>query len=152
LGRRGLRIVRELFDAWHAFRAEAISRAGLQQRIAGLEHRLGRTLFEGAFGEDAKVAKFCEKLIELEPVLWTFARVEGVEPTNNFMERLVRRAVLWRLRSFDCHSEAGWRFVERILTVVQTCHLRGTSTLEYLVRAVAPHRSGQECPRLLAQC
>ena len=152
VGRRGLRIVRELFDAWHAFRAEAIPRARLQERIAGLERRLGATLLEGAFGEDARVAKFCTHLIELEPALWTFARVEGVEPTNNFMERLVRRAVLWRRRSFGCDSEAGCRFVERILTVVQTGRLRGTNTLEYLARAVAAHRSGQECPRLLAEC
>jgi transposase len=152
VGRRGLRIVRELFDAWHAFRAEAIPRAELQKRIAGLERRLGKTLLEGAFVEEKKVATFCTHLIELEPALWTFAKVEGVEPTNNFMERLVRRAVLWRRRSFGCDSEAGCRFVERILTVVQTCRLRGINTLEYLARAVAAHRSGQECPRLLAQC
>jgi len=153
VGRRGLRIVRELFDAWHAFRAEAIPRAELQKRIAGLERRLGATLLEGALRQDdKKVATFCGHLIELESALWTFARVEGVEPTNNFMERLVRRAVLWRRRSFGCDSEAGCRFVERILTVVQTCRLRGTNTLEYLARAVAAHRSGQGCPRLLAQC
>ena len=152
MGRRGLRIVRELFDAWHAFRAEEIPRARLQELVAGLERRLGNTLLEGAFGEDKKVAAFCAHLIELEPALWTFAKVEGVEPTNNFMERLVRRAVLWRRRSFGCDSEAGCRFVERILTVVQTCRLRDTNTLEYLAAAVAAHRAGQGCPRLLASC
>jgi transposase len=45
-------------------------------------------------GEDARVAKFCENLLNLESALWTFAWVEGVEPTNNFMERLVRPAAL----------------------------------------------------------
>jgi transposase len=149
VGRRGLRIVRELFVAWHAFQAGTITRRRLQALIAPLERRLGNALREGACGDDARVAKFCENLLQLEVALWTFARVEGVEPTNNFMERLVRRAVLWRRRSFGCNSEVGCRFVERILTVVQTCRLRRTNTLEYLTQAVHAHRAGTACPPLL---
>jgi len=151
VGRRGLRIVKDLFAAWHAFQAENITRARLQELIAPLERRLGKTLLDGALGDDARVAKFCENLILLESALWTFARVEGVEPTNNFMERLVRLAVLWRRRSFGCNSEAGCRFVERILTVVQTCRLNANNTLEFLAKAVGARREGRECPKLLAE-
>jgi len=151
VGRRGLRIVKELFVAWHAFEAGTIPRPRLRELTAPLECRLSKTLLDGAFGTDARVAKFCENLIQLEPALWTFAMVEGVEPTNNFMERLLRLAVLWRRRSFGSNGVGGCRFVERILTVVQTCRLNQTNTLEYLARAVQAHRSGQECPKLLAQ-
>jgi transposase len=105
---------------------------------------------EGAFGDDARVAKFCENLIHLESALWTFAKTEGVEPTNNYMERLVRLAVLWRRRSFGCNSEVGCRFVERILTVVQTCRLKKRNTVEYLRQAVAAYRAGKPCPSLIA--
>ncbi len=150
MGRRGLRIVRELFVAWHAFQAGNITRSRLQELIAPLERRLGATLLEGAFGADARVAKFCENLIHLEAPLWTFAKTEGVEPTNNYMERLVRLAVLWRRRSFGCDSEAGCRFVERILTVVQTCRLTNRNTVEYLRQAVHAHRAGKLCPSLIA--
>jgi transposase len=101
-------------------------------------------------GDDARVAKFCDNLLNLEAALWTFARVEGVEPTNNFMERLLRRAVLWRKRSFGCWSQEGCRFVERILTVVQTRRLQGQNVLEYLHDAVLAHRAGQPCPKLLS--
>ena len=149
VGRRGLRIVRELFAAWQAFHAGTITRLQLQDRIAPLERRLSKTLLEGALGTDPRVATFCENLIHLELALWTFARVEDVEPTNNFMERLVRLAVLWRRRSFGCNSAAGCRFVERILTVVQTCRLNQTNTLEYLAQAVHAHRHGTACPSLL---
>jgi transposase len=152
VGRRGLRIVSDLFAAWRAFQAGTITRLRLQELIAPLERRLSKTLLEGAFGEDARVAKFCENLIYLEPALWTFARVDGVEPTNNFMERLVRLAVLWRRRSFGSNSVSGCRFVERILTIVQTCRLNEANPLEYLARSVEAHRSRQECPKLLAQC
>jgi len=151
VGRRGLRIVRELFVAWHAFQAGTITRPRLQELIAPLERRLGKTLLEGAFGDDARVAKFCENLIHLESALWTFAKTEGVEPTNNYMERLVRLAVLWRRRSFGCNSEAGCRFVERILTVVQTCRLTNRNTVEYLRQAVQAHRQGKPCPSLIAE-
>ena len=149
VGRRGLRIVKDLFAAWHAFAADTITRGRLQELIAPLERRFGKTLVEGGLGDDARVAKFCENLLNLEAALWTFARVDGVEPTNNFMERLVRLAVLWRRRSFGCNSIAGCRFVERILTVVQTCRLRERNILEYLTKAIQEHRSGREYAKLL---
>jgi len=151
VGRRGLRIVKDLFAAWHAFAAGTITRGRLQELIAPLERRFSKTLVEGGLGDDARVAKFCENLLNLESALWTFARVEGVEPTNNFMERLVRLAVLWRRRSFGCNSVAGCRFVERILTVVQTCRLRERNVLDYLTDAVQAHRSGREYAKLLVQ-
>ena len=150
VGRRGLRIVKELFAAWHAFQEGKVTRRKLQTLIEPLQRRLTKALLEGAFGDDARVAKFCGHLLELERALWTFAAHDGVEPTNNYMERLLRRAVLWRRRSFGCNSQAGCRFVERILTVVQTCRLHGKNSLEYLCSAVHAHRRGLSCPCLFS--
>jgi transposase len=81
--------------------------------------------------------------------VWTFVRVEGVEPTNNHIERLLRPAVLWRKRSFGSQSESGCRFVERLLTVVQTRRLQGRLVLGYLYEAPVAHRSGLPAPKLL---
>ena len=150
VGRRGLRLVKKVFAAWHAFREGRATRAQLQAQIDPLAERLSLVLHTGALvGEDAKVAAFCEKVLALEPALGTFARVDGVEPTNNFRERLLRRAVLWRKRSFGCWSAAGCRFVERILTVVQTRRLQDESVLSYLHDALRAHRAAQPCPQLL---
>jgi len=152
VGRRGLRLVKKVFAAWHAFQAGQVTRAQLQEQLEPVIERLSAVLHEGAIlGEDPKVAAFCEKVLAVEPALWTFVRSENVEPTNNFMERLLRRAVLWRKRSFGCWSEAGCRFVERILTVVQTRRLQGQSVLDYLHEALRAHRAGQPCPKLLPQ-
>jgi transposase len=118
VGRRGLRLVTEVFAAWQAFERRNITRRQLKTLIEPLKRRLSKTLVEGGLGDDARVAKFCENILTLESALWTFVDREGVEPTNNHMERLVRRAVLWRRRSFGSNSESGCRFVERILTVV----------------------------------
>jgi transposase len=152
VGRRGGRLVKEVFAAWHKFREGLVTRAQLQAVMEPLENRLQRLLLEGEhLGEDPSVATFCKNVLDVEPALWNFVRVEGVEPTNNFMERLLRRAVLWRKRSFGCWSPAGCRFVERILTVVQTRRLQGKNVLEYLHAALQAHRAGEPCPNLLKE-
>jgi transposase len=85
------------------------------------------------------------------PALWTFVVYAGVEPTNNHAERVLRRAVLWRRRSFGCHSADGCRFVERLLTVVQTLRLQQRSVLAFLQDALHAHRSGSQRPRLILE-
>jgi transposase len=85
------------------------------------------------------------------PALSTFVTKEGVEPTNNLIKRLLRRAVLWRERSFGCWSESGCRFVERILTVVKTRRLQDKNVLDYLHGARLAHRTVQPCPKLLPE-
>ena len=75
----------------------------------------------------------CRELRKWWPALWTFARVDGVERTNNMAERALHPAVLWRKGSFGSDSEAGSRFVERLLTVVATCRHQGRPLLAFLV-------------------
>jgi transposase len=55
--------------------------------------------------------------------LWTFVVKEGVEPTNNRAERALRFAVLWRKLLQGTYNEKGDRWVERILSLRETCRL-----------------------------
>src|SRR6201999_1275557 len=82
----------------------------------------------------AKTAATCAELLRLWESLWTFTRIEGVEPTNNAAERALRHAVIWRRISGGTDSEAGSRFVERMLSVVATCRQRDVNVLDYLTR------------------
>ena len=59
----------------------------------------------------------------------------GIEPTNNYAERLVRHGVLWRKSSFGSDSENGFRFVGRILTTVATLRLQKRNVLDYVEHA-----------------
>jgi transposase len=149
LGREGLQIVKKVFAAWHAFQDGAITRAQLEEHLAPVVCQMNRLLTRGLSSADKSAGRFCANVLKLEVSLWTFVVIEGVEPTNNFMERLLRRAVLWRKRSFGCWSADGCRFVERILTVVQTRRLQKQNVLEYLHDALRAHRQGQPCPLLL---
>ena len=150
VGRKGKRLVKKVFAAWHEFQDGHCTRDQLKTRMEPIMQNMNRILIEGYCGDDPKVERFCANLLQLEPALWTFVTTDGVEPTNNFMERLLRRAVLWRKRSFGCWSEDGCRFVERILTVVQTRRLQDKNVLDYLHDAVLAHRTGQPCPKLLS--
>ena len=67
--------------------------------------------------------------------LWTFLDAQGVEPTNNIGERSLRLPVIYRKRSFGTRQENGERFVERIMSLRQTCRLQAQRTFSVLVDA-----------------
>jgi transposase len=67
-----------------------------------------------------------------------------VSPTNNHAERMIRFGVLWRKCSQGTSSDKGNRWVERILTLRQTCRLRSLKTYPILVDAVRCYFKEQE--------
>jgi transposase len=76
--------------------------------------------------------------------LWVFLAQYGVEPTNNRAERALRFGVLWRKRSLGTASDKGNRWVERILSLKETCRLHARSTYPVLVDAVMQFFHGQQ--------
>lgn len=148
LGSDGKAVCRAVFGLWRDFRQGRLSRRQLQRRVGPLRRGLEQILRWHLGCADKKAAEFCRRLGRLQSALWTFARHEHVEPTNNHAERMLRLAVLWRKNSFGCHSEAGCRFAERMLTAVQTLRLRGRSVMDFLFRTLQAHRQGLPCPPL----
>jgi transposase len=149
VGRWGLAEIERLFALWHRFRAGECDRQELRRRLIPLQARLGRLLRRGAESPDRKAAALCRQLQKWWLALWTFARVEGAEPTNNVAERALRPAVLWRKGSFGSDSEAGSRFAERLLTVVATCRQQGRCLLDFLVAASEAVLQSSPLPSLL---
>ncbi len=139
---------KDLFTLWHRVRDAALSRAQFQTQIKPLRLHIKELLEAGSRLVQAKTRRACQNILKVEKSLWTFARVEGVEPTNNAAERALRRAVLWRRKSFGTQSEAGSRFAERILSVVTTLRQQGRDVFNYLTAACAssPHNGASICP------
>jgi transposase len=81
-----------------------------------------------------EAGKFVRRLQREIDCLWLFLQEKGVAPTNNHAERTLRYAVLWRKRSFGTRVAKGDSFVERILSLRQTCRLQGKRTFPVLVR------------------
>jgi transposase len=149
IGLSGLQAVPRVFAAWRDFRQGVLDRPGLAAALEPVSQDLRAALDAGLSCPNKKAARFCRNVLGVYPALWTFCRIEGVEPTNNLAERTLRSAVIWRKISFGNHSEAGCRFVERILTTVQTLRLQNRHVLDYLRQAVAAHRAGQPAPALV---
>ncbi len=92
-------------------------------------------IFQNHEKED-DAGKFARRLIREMDSLWVFLEVHGVEPTNNRGERAIRFGVLWRKRSQGTASEKGNRWVERIISLKQTCSIRSMPTFPILAEAV----------------
>ena len=99
----------------------------------------------------AKTVRTCRRLLNLEPAMWLFVTIDGVEPTNNDSERGIRTAVIWRRLSFGSQTQAGSLFVSQILTVVASLRAQQRNVLEYMTQSVQAARDGKFVPSLLSQ-
>lgn len=91
----------------------------------------------------------CWELHDRRDGLWTFLDVQGIEPTNNAAERSLRHAVIWRKLSFGTQSAAGSRFVETLLTTIETCRQQQRNVFEFLTHTIAAHFHHRNSPSLL---
>lgn len=139
----------QLFEKWHRFQEGLLEEAVFREEMASVRTTVENLLTQGSVCLDEKVSGQCAKILTVAPALWTFARILGVEPTNNAAERAVRHGVLWRKGCFGTDSEAGSRFAERIMTVAATCRQQKRNVLEFLMQAIHADLRGQAAPSLL---
>src|SRR3954471_5788879 len=69
-----------LFDWWHRVRDGTMARATLRSRVAMIRFSFREDLRRGVASGCSKTAGTCRELLAGETHLWTFVRVEGVEP------------------------------------------------------------------------
>jgi transposase len=144
------RAAKTLFRHWSDYRHGAISWAAVQRRLAPLRREVERLLRRGVTSGNRQMQGMCRELYEHRQWLWTFARCRGVEPTNNASERALRHAVIWRKLSFGVQSAGGSRFVETMLTVIETCRQQGRHLLSFVTAAIRAHFTGHPAPSLLS--
>jgi transposase len=149
-GRTLLRLAQRMFRWWHRVRDGTIDRRRFQTIAARLRREVKHALEAGQSCGCVKTAATCFEILKVEEGLWTFVRVEGIEPTNNASERALRHAVIWRRISGGTDSADGSRFVERMLTVVATCRQQKRHVLDYLSSCFEAHLRGQKVPSLVA--
>jgi transposase len=138
-----------MFAWWHRVRDGTLHRSSFQVYISGLRAEFREALAKGADCGCSRTAATCRELIAHERKLWAFVWREGIEPTNNAAERALRHAVLWRKGSGGTDSVRGSRFVERVLSVRETCRQQGRGLLDYLAACCQARLHGEEAPSLL---
>ncbi len=149
VGRALVKLGQSLFHLWHQFQRGTLSRKTLECLMLPVEQQVHHKLLQAR--RCAPIARTAKRLLKRESALWSFEQVPGVEPTNNFPERLLRPGVLWRKSSGGTRSDSGSRFVERILSVVMSLQLQHRPVLPWLIQALRALRRGQAPPSLLPQ-
>lgn len=146
LGHDLMRPTKELFRLWARCRDGTLTRRGWKRLMQPIRTEIDSLLLRG-FGTAAD--GMCRELRSHREWLWTFLEVDGVEPTNNAAERALRHAVIWRKLSFGTQSAAGSRFVETLLTTIETCRQQNRNVFQFVTQTVQAHFHGNTPPSLL---
>jgi transposase len=149
LGHDLMRPTRELFKHWARYRDGTLTLRGFQRLMQPIRRRVEALILRGECSGNERLYGMCRELYDHREWLWQFVDVEGVEPTNNASERALRHAVIWRKLSFGTQSANGSRFVETMLSVVETCRQQSKNVFAFVTSAVEAHFAGQPIPSLL---
>lgn len=151
-GRRGAELVasgREVIAVHRRHLEEGRELAWLRAELEPLRGRIRALLEQGTRGHNRRERSLCGALLEECEALWTFCEVPDVSPTNNTAERALRGAVIMRKVQGGTQSEQGNRWIERILSVNETCRLQGRAVLDYLLEAADAAHHGRPSPSLV---
>jgi len=140
---------RKLFIWWVRVRDGTLSRSTFQTYVRPLRNKVQALLKQGALCAHPKTKACCKQLLKFQPALWTFIYIQGVEPTNNNAERIIRPAVLWRKMCFGTHSHKGSLFVERMLSVSITLMQQNRNKVDFISRSLQAALTKQNHPSLL---
>jgi transposase len=143
------RPVEIMFIHWHKYKSDSISWKSFQSEMKPIRQEVDSLLLRGVFSGNTRLVGMCNELHKHREWLWTFTEVQGIEPTNNTAERALRPAVIYRKLSFGTQSEKGSRFIERMLSVSETCRLQKRSPYQWLVAAVEAHLFNRPAPPLV---
>ncbi len=133
LGHDLMRPTKKLFAQYAKCRDGTITHGTLRRNLSPVRQEVEALLLRG-FGTAAR--GMCKELYQHRDHLWTFLQHPDVEPTNNGAERSLRHGVIWRRLSFGTQSERGDRFVEVMLTIIETCRQQDRNVLHFVTHAI----------------
>jgi len=140
-----------LFHHWRRARDGTVTRETMRRNVRRLMQPMWDALEDGQRCRHAPTEAVCCDLFNRFDQLWMFLEHPGVEPTNNAAERALRHAVIWRKLSFGTQSARGSRFVETLLTIIETCRQQDRDVLSFVTQAIDAHWRRHPTPSLLAE-
>ena len=152
IGKRLTELTYDMFHHWHRVRDGTVKWETFIKHRDRLYGQVHLALEDGARCADHATAATCAGLLDRYDNLWRFAQTQpGLDPTHNAAERALRHPVIWKQLSFGTQSHSGSRFVETLLTVLETCRQRDKNTFDFLTQALTAHFAHQKPPSLLAR-
>lgn len=148
LGKKMLADQERIFDLWHRFRQQEIRRIDLRKQSAIILARLKHNLSLASVMDHKASRLLGRDLIKHWGKLWTFLRIDGVEPTNNSAERALRPLVILKRIFQRLPSTGGKQFFERLFSTGMTARVRGVPYFDWLIRALHANHQGLAPPVL----
>jgi transposase len=143
-------ITQGMLHHWHRVRDGTMTREEFSRVVVPqAELHIHRMLDELVALQRRGVSGACEDILKHQEALFTFAKVAGVEPTNNHAERELRDFVLWRKTSLGSQSDRGDRFAERAMTVLATLKKHERQPLAFLEDTIVAALHRRPLPKLL---
>jgi transposase len=148
-GEHGLELSQKVFSAWEVYQHTA-DRRELKRTVTQLArtHKPIIASYAAKRARNKRCRGMARNLLKAWPALWSFAKHNGVQPTNNHAERALRGAVIYRKLSLGTQSETGERRIERLLSAHTTCRLQHRSLFAYLTELLTAHARGDPVPLL----
>ncbi len=148
-GEHGLALCERVFWAWEVFQHTSEHRE-LKLTVRRLEREFKPIIARYATkrARNKRCRGMARNLLKAWPALWTFARHEGIKPTNNHAERALRSAVIYRKLSLGSQSQGGEQRTARLLSAHTTCRLQHRSLFAYLADALHTHARRDPVPPL----
>jgi transposase len=137
-----------LLILWARVRNGTLTYADFMTEFPAVQARIRSRLTAGLDATSSRTVATCRQLLDGETSLCLFVTSPGVEP-NNSAERALRHPVIWRRTSHGTQSDPGCQFVERILSVVETCRQQQRPVFDFLRQALMAYRAGLPAPSLL---
>ena len=131
IGERLMASLRDLFHHWHRYHRDGNIRQDCLWKA-------WNTLEDGQRSPHAPTVMLCSDLFNRFDQLWMFLDHPGLEPTNNRAERSLRHAVTWRKLSLGTQGESGSRFVETLLSVIESHHQQ-RNAIDFITAAIEAH-------------
>jgi transposase len=138
-----------LLVLWARVRDGTLADEAFLAEFPAIQCHLRHWLTQGLLCPEDRTAETCRRLIALDAALGSFVTAPGVEPTNNAAERALRHPVIWRRTSHGTQSDHGRLFVQRLLTVAETCRRQHRPIFAFVRSALVAYRAGYPAPSLL---
>ena len=148
IGKQMLEDQERIFDLWHQYRGQDLDRSALCQQTSIIRARMKHNLRLASRTEHKAARTLGKSLIKNWDKLWTFLRIDGVEPTNNSAERALRPLVILKRIFQRLPSDRGKKFFERLFSIGATARIRGVPYFDWLIKALHAAHQGMPLPEL----
>jgi transposase len=144
---RVLDYMKEMFKLWHE--REQMTERQFKYRFGRVKRRL-RAYLESSRPVHKESYNLKKRMLTHFDSLFRFAtEPQHYHPTNNDAERSLRLSIRIRRQTQGTRSENGRRWIERSLTVVETCRLQGKSSFHFFKKSLNAFYFGSQRPSLL---